>query len=82
MRVVLSITAQKQYIKLPQSEKKKIKKKLLALESDKLSGKKLVGELKDFRSLRAWPYKIIYYINKVENRIEVVDIEHRQGVYK
>ena len=82
MRVVLSITAQKQYIKLPQSEKKKIKKKLLALESDKLSGKKLVGELKDFRSLRAWPYRIIYYINKVENRIEVVDIEHRQGVYK
>ena len=82
MRVVLSIAAQKQYIKLPQSEKKKIKKKLLTLESDKLSGKKLVGELKDFRSLRAWPYRIIYYINKVENRIEVVDIEHRQGVYK
>lgn len=82
MRVVLSITAQKQYNKLPDSERKKIKKKLNSLETDQLTGKKLGGDLKLFRSLRAWPYRIIYYINETEDRVEVVDIEHRQGVYK
>ena len=82
MRVLLSKTAQKQYQKLSPNEGKKIKKKLNSLESDQLTGKKLAGELKLFRSLRAWPYRIIYYINEVEDRVEVVDIEHRQGVYK
>ena len=82
MRVVLSKTAQKQYQKLSPIEGKKIKKKLNSLESDQLTGKKLAGELKLFRSLRAWPYRIIYYINEGEDRVEVVDIEHRQGVYK
>ena len=82
MRVVLSKTAQKQYQKLSPNEGKKIKKKLNSLESDQLTGKKLAGELKLFRSLRAWPYRIIYYINEVEDRVEVVDIEHRQGVYR
>lgn len=82
MRVVLSKTAQKQYQKLSPNEGKKIKKKLNSLESDQLTGKKLAGDLKLFRSLRAWPYRIIYCINEVEKRIEVVDIEHRQGVYR
>ena len=82
MRVVLSKTAQKQYQKLSPNEGKKIKKKLNSLESGQLTGKKLAGDLKLFRSLRAWPYRIIYCINEVEDRVEVVDIEHRQGVYR
>lgn len=82
MRVVLSHTSKKQYDKLPPPEKNKIKKKLLFLEENPVSGKKLSGELSLYRSLKVWPYRIIYWINDKEKIIGVADIEHRQGVYK
>lgn len=82
MQVILSHAAKKQYDHLTPQERKKVKKKLISLETYPLSGKKLSGELEIYRSLRAWPYRIIYCINQTEKRIEVNDIEHRQGVYK
>lgn len=82
MNVILSKDAVKQYNKLPKTEQTKIKRKLQALQDDPLAGKPLTGDLSDFRSLRAWPYRIIYEINKHEKRIEVHKIAHRQGSYK
>lgn len=82
MQVVLSKNAKKQYDHLPQSEQKKVKKKLLSLEIYPLAGKKLSGELNLYRSLRVWPYRIIYLVNEVDKRVEVSDVEHRQGAYK
>lgn len=82
MQVILSNNAKKLYDHLPQSEQKKVKKKLFSLESFPLSGKKLSGELSLYRSLRAWPYRIIYIVNDKKKRVEVSDIENRQGVYR
>lgn len=82
MQVILAKVAKKQYDHLPLSEKNKVKKKLLLLEANPLSGKKLSGELAAYRSLRAWPYRIIYIFNEEKKQVEVSDIEHRQGVYK
>ena len=82
MEVILSKTAEKNYKKLPKSEQSKILKKLKSLEEDPTSGKKLEGQLSIYRSLRAWPYRIIYFVNKKENKIEVDSILHRQGAYK
>ena len=82
MRVILSHQAKKQYDNLPLPQQKKVKKKLLSLEEYPQSGKKLSGELNQFRSLRAWPYRIIYAVNEKDNRLEVVDIEHRQSAYR
>jgi len=82
MQVVLSKNASKHYKRLPPAEMNKIKRKLLLLENDPLVGKKLEGELSVYRSLRAWPYRIIYIINQKEQCIEVDDILHRQGAYK
>lgn len=82
MNIVLAKDAQKHYRKLPKADQVKIKKKLISLSKDPYEGKKLEGELKDRRSLRAWPYRIIYTINKKENRIEISAILHRQGAYK
>ncbi|OGG14799.1 hypothetical protein A2773_06895 [Candidatus Gottesmanbacteria bacterium RIFCSPHIGHO2_01_FULL_39_10] len=70
----------KQLKKLPLSEKKKVIRKLELLANDPLTGKQLKGELAGFRSLRVWPYRIIYEISKDE--ITVYSIAHRQGVYK
>ena len=80
MKVIITPEAQKQYSHIPLSEQKKIKKKLLLLEQDSEAGKKLSGQFAELRSLRAWPYRIIYYINK--NTIYIVSVAHRQGVYK
>lgn len=52
------------------------------LEKDPLAGKKLERELRMYRSLKAWPYRIIYVVNEEDQCIEVDDILHRQGVYK
>lgn len=82
MQVILSKNAKKQYDNLPPPEQKKVKKKLLSLEVNPLAGKKLSGELSLYRSIRVWPYRIIYVLNEVEKRVEVSDIEHRQGAYK
>lgn len=82
MQVILSKVAKKQYDHLPPPEQKKVKKKLLSLEINPLAGKKLSGELSLYRSLRIWPYRIIYTLNEKEKRVEISDIEHRQGAYK
>lgn len=82
MDVIIAKGAQKQYKRLPQSEQSKIKKKLATLSEDPRAGKKLEGELKGRRAIRAWPYRIIYLINKDKNRVEVSEILHRQGAYK
>jgi addiction module RelE/StbE family toxin len=82
MEVIITPKAQKQYRHLPKIEQLKVKKKLLLLESDPRQGKKLSGEYADLRSLRVWPYRLIYLIDQKVKKIFVVTIAHRQGVYK
>ncbi len=82
MQVVLSKIAEKHLKHLPKLEQSKVKKKLLLLADDPFSGKKLSGELEGIRSLRVWPYRIIYKINAVQKLVEVGAILHRQGAYK
>ena len=82
MDIIIAKDAQRQYKRLPKSEQQKIKKKLMALSQSPDSGKKLEGKLKGRRVIRAWPYRIIYFINEDRNRVEVSDILHRQGAYK
>ena len=79
LQVIITPKAQKQYDHLPKSVQVKIKKKLGTLINDPYAGKKLSGELAQLRSLRAWPYRIIYYIAK--DKVFVTSIIHRQGVY-
>lgn len=82
MQVIITPKATRQYNHLPKSEQAKIKKKLSLLETESLAGKKLSGEFSELRSLRAWPYRIIYYIAEEKQIIYVTTILHRQGVYK
>lgn len=82
MRVIITPKAEKQYSRLSKHEQAKIRKKLTLLEIAPLAGKKLSGELTEQRTLRAWPYRIIYYMDKSQKLIYVTTILHRQGVYK
>lgn len=82
MQVVITPNALKQYKHLSSSDQLKIKRKFLVLEKNPLEGKKLSGNLSDVRSLRAWPYRILYYIDLKVQKLYIVTIAHRQGVYK
>lgn len=82
MQVILSREANKQYNKIPKSDQLKVKKKLLLLEENPQAGKKLSGKYTDLRSLKSWPYRIIYQILDEKEEIWIVSILHRQGTYK
>jgi mRNA-degrading endonuclease RelE of RelBE toxin-antitoxin system len=81
MQVIVTPKAEKHFLKLPKTERKKIQKKLLLMGKNPYVGKKLSGEFKEVRSLRVWPYRILYYINDSENKLFIISILHRQGAY-
>lgn len=81
-KVFITPQAQREYQKLPRRERIKIRQKLTELEENPLAGKKLVGKLTGFYSLRVWPYRAIYLIAKGNKEVWVVHILHRQGAYK
>lgn len=70
----------KQLAKIPRVEQKKIIRKLEILTLEPYSGKPLRGDYNGFYSLKAWPYRIIYIIEK--KGILVFSIKHRQNSYK
>lgn len=68
--------------RLPQPWRRKILNAIEGLKSNPFAGKKLHGKLASCHSLRVWPYRIIYTIQKHRLVIIIVAIGHRQGVYK
>ena len=45
-------------------------------------GFRLHGEFGDYYKLRVGDYRIIYRFDKKASIVEIVKVEHRQGVYK
>ncbi len=82
MRLEFSETARKQIKKLPRFEQLKVLKKLQKLKNDPYVGKKLKGEFEGLRSLKAWPYRIIYRYQPQEKLLFINVIQHRQQSYK
>ncbi|MCC6323508.1 type II toxin-antitoxin system RelE/ParE family toxin [Candidatus Nomurabacteria bacterium] len=74
--------ARKQILKLPRNYQIKVYNTIVDLGGNPFQGKKLEGELKGQYSIRVWPYRIIYQIYKKELIISIIDVGHRQGVYK
>ena len=82
MQVIITPKALRQLAHLQKPNQTKVKKKLSVLEQNPFLGKKLGGELVDQYSLRAWPYRILYIIEKRQSKVYVISIIHRQGAYK
>lgn len=72
----------KQFLKLPQHIQAKIIKAYDTLKLNPIAGAKLKGELSDYYKFRIGDYRIVYKFNPTISTLEVVKIEHRQGVYK
>lgn len=82
MQVVITPKALSHCKRFPKNEMLKIRQRIKLLELNPHFGKKLEGKFAGAYSLRAWPYRIIYIIEKEKKTIFVVSILHRQGVYK
>lgn len=82
MRVEYSNTARKQLKKLTLTKRIKILKEIEKLKNDPYAGKKLKGEFEDLRSLKIWPYRIIYRYLSQDRLLFINVVQHRQAVYK
>lgn len=80
IQVILTPQAQKDLKKIPIKKRLKIRQKAQLLQDNPLLGKKLKRELKKCRSLKVWPYRVIYEIFK--NKVWIEHIIHRQQAYK
>ncbi len=80
--IVFSPTAEKQLLKLPKFIATKIASAIAKLASEPLLGKRLKGELGEYRSYRIGDYRVIYYIRKEKIQIEIIRVAHRKEVYR
>ena len=80
--LVLANKADKNLSKLPLKIQKRILEAFHKIKNNPMSGIKLHGQLNQFYKYRVGDYRIVYFLDTKKNRIEVLKIEHRQGVYK
>lgn len=81
-RIIIPKKVQKDLKSLNDKYRRKILSSFRALGENPYLGKKLAGSLKDQRSLRVWPYRIVYKIIKNDLVVLVIRIGQREGVYK
>jgi mRNA interferase RelE/StbE len=73
--------ALKQIASLPKKDARKIFSAMEVLKENPLAGKQLQGEHKGLRSLRVWPYRILYAIDHRIITVTVVKVGHRKDIY-
>ena len=81
-KLQLAQSVDKNLPKLPKHIQTKIISSFDKIMQNPVSGIKLHGELKDYYKFRVGDYRIVYSFNSKESLIQIVKIEHRQGVYK
>lgn len=81
-RIILTRKAAKVIEELPNRERRRLSKAIDQLRENPLAGKQLQGTLAGLRSLRVWPYRIIYAADRDTVTVTVLRVGHRQSVYK
>ncbi len=82
LSLVIHRTAKKSLERLPRKHQQHVIAAIDLLLMNPFLGKKLEGVHEGKYTLRVWPYRIIYKFEKKQLTIYVLDIGHRQGVYK
>ncbi|MBI1934650.1 type II toxin-antitoxin system RelE/ParE family toxin [Candidatus Peregrinibacteria bacterium] len=67
---------------LPKKDQKRVLAAFEVLQENPTAGKQLEGKYKGFRSLRVWPYRILYAVDHGIITVTVVKIGHRKDVYR
>lgn len=68
--------------KLPGKDQYRVVLAISYLEDDPYLGKKLSGNLKGYYSLRVWPYRVLYTLNKLEITVTIKTVGHRKDIYR
>ena len=80
--VLLTKKARKELDALQKDTRDRILLNLQTLRVNPFTGKKLDGEHDGLWSIRVWPYRIVYTINKDIITVTVVAIGDRKDVYR
>ena len=78
----LAQSVDKNLSRLPKHIQTKIISSFNKIIQNPVSGIKLHGELKNYYKFRVGDYRIVYSFNAKESLVQIVKIEHRQGVYR
>jgi mRNA interferase RelE/StbE len=78
----LAQSADRSLSKLPRVVRLKVIRAFDKIQQNPVSGIRLHGELKNYYKFRVGDYRIIYSFISKKSLVQVVKIEHRQGVYK
>ena len=72
----------KSLLKFDSKTKDRLEEAILEIARDSLIGKKLKGDFgkEKLRSLKVWPYRIIYRFDS--HYLDIIYIEHRKDVYR
>ncbi len=81
-QVLLTREAEKDLVKLPEQKRVLVFRALDGITSDPFLGKALKGELKGIYSLRVWPFRILYRIEKKKLIVLVLSIPQRKDAYR
>ena len=73
---------EKEIDKLPIRIQDRVDKAFGRIKDNPIEGVKLHGRLSDYYKYKIGDYRVIYTFVAKESRVEVVRVEHRQGVYK
>ena len=79
---VIANKANKSIRKFPLWVQNKISKAFDKLKENPLTGEKMHGEISGKYKLRVGDYRIVYKFDTKQSLVEVLKVEHRQGVYK
>jgi len=71
----------KQFRRLPNSVKTKVRRRVAELAENPFIGIRLVGELSGYWKDRVGKYRIIYEIDEVKKTIVMYDVDLRKRVY-
>lgn len=79
---IVKRSVQKNLLKLPVHIHKRIIQALGGIKQNPIAGAKLKGELGDYYKICVGDYRIVYSFDAKQSIVNVVKIEHRQGVYR
>ena len=81
-KIIILEHAQKEASKLPQKDQRRIAMAIASLATDPFRGKQLQGDFKGAWTIRVWPYRIMYRIEKRVVTVIVLRIGNRKDVYR
>lgn len=81
-KIVFAPTAEKQFMQLTKVVRIRVAQAIAKLAHDPILGKRLKGQLADYRSYRVGDYRVVYYIRRQKVQIEIIRVAHRRDVYK